>query len=103
MSKTNQQVYLKQTTHIMENQTKPTKVELLNEILVVNSDLADASGIAQAWTDILKMEAQEVEGWEKENLLRLASKFEEINTNVMKAMEVIRTNSIKVIYRNYKK
>jgi len=87
----------------MKTQVIKTKVELLDEILNTNGYLADASGIAQAWTDILRMEAQEVEGWEKENLLRLASKFEEINTNVMKAMEVIRTNSIKVIYRNYKK
>jgi len=87
----------------MKTQVIKTKVELLDEILNTNGYLADAAGTAQAWTDILRMEAQEVEGWEKENLLRLASKFDEINTNVMKAMEVIRTNSIKVIYRNYKK
>jgi len=86
----------------MKTQVIKTKVELLDEILNTNGYLADASGISQAWADILKMEAQEVEGWEKENLLRLASKFEEINTNVMKAMEVIRTNSIKVIYEKHK-
>ena len=86
----------------METQTLKTKVELLEEILNTNNYLAEASGISQAWTDILKMEAQEVEGWEKENLLRLASKFEEINTNVMKAMEVIRTNSFELIYEKHK-
>ena len=87
----------------METQTLKTKVELLEEILNTNNYLAEASGISQAWVDILKIDSQYVDGREKENLLRLASKFEEINTNVMKAMEVIRTNSIKVIYRNYKK
>ena len=87
----------------MKTKVIKTKVELLDEILNTNGYLADASGTAQAWNDILKMEAQEAEGWENENLLKLASKFEEINTNVMKAMEVIRTNSIKVIYGNYKK
>ena len=87
----------------MKTQVIKTKVELLDEILNTNDYLADASGTAQAWTDILKIEAEGTDEREKEKLLRLASKFDEINTNIMKSMEVIRTNSIKVIYRNYKK
>jgi hypothetical protein len=87
----------------MKTQVIKTKVELLDEILNTNGYLAEASGTAQAWTDILKIEAKYANEKEKEQLLRLASKFDEINTNIMKSMEVIRTNSIKVIYRNYKK
>ena len=87
----------------MKTQVIKTKVELLDEILNTNGYLAEASGISQAWADILRMEVEGTDERETEKLLRLASKFEEINTNVMKAMEVIRTNSIKVIYRNYKK
>ena len=85
----------------METQTTKTKVELLEEILNTNNYLAEASGISQAWTDILKIEAEGKDEREKEKMLRLASKFEEINTNVMKAMEVIRTNSIRLIYEKH--
>ena len=87
----------------MKTQVIKTKVELLDEILNTNGYLAEASGISQAWADILRMEVEGTDERETEKLLRLASKFDEINTNIMKSMEVIRTNSIKVIYRNYKK
>ena len=86
----------------METQTLKTKVELLEEILNTNNYLAKASGISQAWVDILKIDPQYADGREKENLLRLASKFEEIHMNIMKAMEVIRTNSFELIYEKHK-
>jgi hypothetical protein len=86
----------------METQTLKTKVELLEEILNTNNYLAEASGISQAWVDILKIDSQYVDGREKENLLRLASKFEEIHMNLMKVMEVIRTNSFELIYEKHK-
>jgi len=86
----------------METQTLKTKVELLEEILNTNNYLAEASGISQAWVDILKIDSKYVDGREKENLLRLASKFEEIHTNLMKVMEVIRTNSFELIYEKHK-
>jgi hypothetical protein len=86
----------------METQTLKTKVELLEEILNTNNYLAEASGISQAWVDILKIDSKYVDGREKENLLRLASKFEEIHMNIMKAMEVIRTNSFELIYEKHK-
>ena len=85
----------------MKTQVIKTKVELLDEILNTNGYLADESGTAQAWTDILKIEAQYANEKEKERLLRLASKFDEINTNIMKSMEVIRTNSIRLIYEKH--
>jgi len=86
----------------METQTLKTKVELLEEILNTNNYLAEASGISQAWVDILEIDSKYVDGREKENLLRLASKFEEIHMNIMKAMEVIRTNSFELIYEKHK-
>lgn len=86
----------------METQTLKTKVELLEEILNTNNYLAKASGISQAWVDILEIDSKYVDGREKENLLRLASKFEEIHMNIMKAMEVIRTNSFELIYEKHK-
>ena len=85
----------------MKTQVIKTKVELLDEILNTNGYLAEASGISQAWADILRMEVEGADERETEKLLRLASKFEEINTNVMKAMEVIRTNSIRLIYEKH--
>ena len=85
----------------MKTQVIKTKVELLDEILNTNSYLSDASGISQAWADILKIEAEGKDEREKEKMLRLASKFEEINTNIMKSMEVIRTNSIRLIYEKH--
>jgi len=86
----------------METQTLKTKVELLEEILNTNNYLAEASGISQAWVDILEIDSKYVDGREKENLLRLASKFEEIHMNLMKAMEVIRTNSFELIDEKHK-
>ena len=85
----------------MKTQVIKTKVELLDEIINTNDYLADASGISQAWADILKIEAEGKDEREKEKMLRLASKFEEINTNIMKSMEVIRKNSIRLIYEKH--
>ena len=78
-----------------------TQTELLEEILSNNGHLAEASGIAQAWAEMLGMDAEEVDGGEKDKLLRVASKFEEINRNLAKVMKVIRTNSIDLLYGNH--